>query len=238
MEDSKISINKFISNTGHCSRREADKLIEQGRVHINGQEAKKGNRVNDKDEIMVDFELLNKSKKKKNHIYILLNKPEGIVCTTDEKEKDNIISFLNHRKRIFPIGRLDKNSTGLILLTNDGDIVNKILRKENKNEKEYVVTTKEPINSEFIIKMSSGVRILGKKTLKCKVKKIGPKTFNITLTQGLNRQIRRMCNALGHKVAHLSRTRIMHLRMGKLKAGQWRYLEEDELEILKNTLNH
>lgn len=239
MKDSeKTSINKYISATGHCSRREADKLIEQGRVHINGIEAKKGNRVNDQDEIMVDFEPLRKPKKKKQQIYIALNKPDGIVCTTDEKEKDNIINFLNHKKRLFPIGRLDKNSTGLILLTNDGDIVNKILRKENNNDKEYVVTTKEAITPAFIKKMESGVHILGKRTKKCKIKKVGPNTFNIVLTQGLNRQIRRMCNALGFRVSALSRIRVMNIRLGKLKPGQWRYLEEHELRIMKNALSH
>ncbi len=233
MSDShKISINKFISNTGHCSRREADKLIEQGRVHINGKEAEKGARVDNTDEVMVDFEIINKAKKKQKHIYLALNKPEGIVCTTDPKEKDNIIDFINHKKRIFPIGRLDKSSTGLILLTNDGDIVNKILRKENEHEKEYIVTTKEKITAEFITKMASGVRIMGRKTLKCKVKKIGPSTFSIILTQGLNRQIRRMCNALGYRVNTLHRMRIMNIKIGHLRVGHWRYLTEDELVSL------
>lgn len=233
----KTSINKYISDTGYCSRREADKYIEQGRVHVNGKVAQKGNRVSHEDDVTVDFEaVVKKKKKKKDYIYIAVNKADGIVCTTDHKEKDNIVDYVNYPKRIFPIGRLDKNSTGLILMTNDGDIVNKILREENNHEKEYVVTTNKPITGEFVQSMASGVRIMGTRTKKCKVRKMGKNSFNITLTQGLNRQIRRMCNALDYKVVTLHRTRIMNITLGKLKIGQYRFLTEDELKEMKSKL--
>ena len=232
-----ISINKYISDTGYCSRREADKYIEQGRVHINGRVAKKGNRVNDEDDVTVDFEAVKKKKKKKKEsVYIAVNKADGIVCTTDRKEKDNIIEYVNYSKRIFPIGRLDKNSTGLILMTNDGDIVNKILREENNHEKEYIVTTNKPITNEFLESMGNGVRIMGTRTKKCKTRRIGKTTFSITLTQGLNRQIRRMCNALDYKVSTLHRTRIMNITLGKLKIGQFRHLTIEEIQELKAML--
>jgi 23S rRNA pseudouridine2604 synthase len=236
MQD-KISVNKFISDTGYCSRREADKYIEQGRVHINGKVAKKGNRVSFDDEVTVDFEaVIKKKKKKKQNIYLVVNKADGIVCTTDKKEKDNIVDYVNYPKRIFPIGRLDKNSTGLILMTNDGDIVNKILREENNHEKEYVVTTNKPVTGEFIEGMSNGVRIMGTRTKKCKVKRLGKTSFSITLTQGLNRQIRRMCNAFDYKVVTLHRVRIMNITLGQLKVGQYRHLTDDELKTLFSLL--
>lgn len=232
-----ISVNKFISDTGYCSRREADKYIEQGRVHINGKIAKKGNRVSFDDDVTVDFEaVIKKKKKKKKNIYLVVNKADGIVCTTDKKEKDNIVDYVNYPKRIFPIGRLDKNSTGLILMTNDGDIVNKILREENNHEKEYIVSTNKPVTGEFVEGMSNGVRIMGTRTKKCKVKQLGKTSFSITLTQGLNRQIRRMCNAFDYKVVTLHRVRIMNITLGKLKIGQFRHLTEDELRTLLSLL--
>ena len=200
------SLNKYISETGFCSRREADQYIEQGRVTINGIEASKGNRVMENDEVRVDGEKL---KQAKSAVYIMLNKPRGITCTTDTKDKTNIIDYINFKSRIFPVGRLDKRSEGLIFLTNDGDIVNKILRAGNNHEKEYIVTVDKPLTMEFIQKLRSGVRILGVWTKKCFVKQEGPNKFRIILTQGLNRQIRRMCEAFGYKVETLKRIRIM-----------------------------
>lgn len=232
MQDS-ISLNKYISNTGVCSRREADRWIDAGRVKINGTLAKKGNRVASTDTVTVDNKPL---KAKPKLVYIALNKPAGITCTTDLKDKDNIIDFVQHPKRIFPIGRLDKPSTGLILLTNDGDIVNKILREENNHEKEYIVTTNRPVTKNFIQKMSNGIPILGTITKKCTVQQIGQKAFKITLTQGLNRQIRRMCEHLDYKVVTLKRVRIMNIRLNKLKSGQWRDLTPKELQELQSML--
>ncbi len=226
---SSTSLNKFISSTGICSRREADKWIEAGRVSINGQIAKKGNRVEEGDEVTLDGEpLLNKPKA----VYIALHKPPGITCTTDLKDKDNIIDFVGHPQRIFPIGRLDKASSGLILLTNDGDIVNKILRVENNHEKEYIVKVNRPITTEFLTQMSKGIPILGTTTKPCQTTKQSKSTFKIVLTQGLNRQIRRMCEYLNYKVVTLKRLRIMHLHLGKLPVGQWRNLTKIELEEL------
>lgn len=227
-----ISINKYISDTGFCSRREADKYIEQGRVTINDNIASKGNRVQDGDVVEVDGEPL---KKKKATIYIALNKPKGITCTTDQKDKSNIIDYINHSSRIFPIGRLDKLSEGLIFLTNDGDIVNKILRAGNQHEKEYVVTVDKAITLEFIKAMRSGVRILGEYTKPCFVQQEGPQRFRIILTQGLNRQIRRMCEALGYRVETLKRTRIMNFTVKDLPPGKWRYFTKDEITTI-NTL--
>lgn len=227
-----ISINKYISDTGFCSRREADKYIEQGRVTINDNVALKGNRVQEGDVVEVDGEPL---KKKKNTIYIALNKPKGITCTTDLKDKSNIIDYVNHSSRIFPIGRLDKLSEGLIFLTNDGDIVNKILRAGNQHEKEYVVTVDKPVTLEFIKTMRSGVRILGVYTKKCFVQQEGSHRFRIILTQGLNRQIRRMCEALGYKVETLKRTRIMSMTLKDLPTGKWRYFTKDEVATI-NTM--
>ncbi|MEP7229971.1 MAG: pseudouridine synthase [Ginsengibacter sp.] len=226
-----ISLNKYISDTGFCSRREADKYIEEGRVSINGKDAKKGNRVAENDKVLIDGEAL---KRKMAPVYIMLNKPKGITCTTDLKDKTNIIDFINYKSRIFPIGRLDKLSEGLIFLTNDGDIVNKILRAGNGHEKEYVVTTDKIITKDFIDRMGNGVRILGTVTNKCFVKQDAEKRFTIILTQGLNRQIRRMCAALDYKVTSLKRVRIMHIKLGNLKTGKWRYFTPGEiLEINK-----
>ncbi len=229
------SLNKYISETGFCSRREADQFIEQGRVTINGNIASKGNRVGENDIVHVDDELL-KKKKSSAPIYILLNKPKGITCTTDQKDKTNIIDFINYKTRIFPVGRLDKRSEGIIFLTNDGDIVNKILRAGNQHEKEYVVTVDKPISPEFIRKMRTGVRILNSTTLPCFVKKEGPQRFRIILIQGLNRQIRRMCEALDYKVESLVRTRIMNITSKGLLAGKWRYFTPDEISTINEML--
>jgi len=228
-----ISLNKYISSTGICSRREADRWIDAGRVKINGQLARKGNRVFDGDEVLLDNKPL---KSKPKSVYIALNKPPGITCTTDRRDKDNIIDFVGHPQRIFPIGRLDKPSTGLILLTNDGDIVNKILREENNHDKEYIVTVNRPIHQKFIQQMANGVPILGTVTKKCQVQQIGKKAFKIVLTQGLNRQIRRMCEHLGYKVRTLKRQRIMNINLGKLKVGQWRDLTAKEMKGLRQQL--
>jgi 23S rRNA pseudouridine2604 synthase len=230
-----ISLNKYISETGFCSRRMADKFIDEGRVSINGKVAKKGNRVTENDMVEIDGEPL---KKKAAPIYLMLNKPKGITCTTDLKDKTNIIDFINHKSRIFPIGRLDKLSEGLIFLTNDGDIVNKILRAGNNHEKEYVVTTDKTITNDFINKMQNGVSILGTVTKKCFVKQEGKKRFRIILTQGLNRQIRRMCAALNYKVTSLKRIRIMNISLHGLPPGRWRDFSAAEVEqINKMVLN-
>ncbi|WP_462255515.1 23S rRNA pseudouridine(2604) synthase RluF [Ferruginibacter sp.] len=227
-----ISLNKYISETGFCSRREADKYIEQCRVTINGIEATKGNRVGEKDVVLVDGEPI---KKKKNvAVYILLNKPKGITCTTDLKDKTNIIDFINFKSRIFPIGRLDKRSEGLIFLTNDGDIVNKILRAGNKHEKEYIVAVDKPINIDFINKMRNGVRLGGTVTQKCFVKQEGDSRFKIILTQGLNRQIRRMCEVLGYNVVSLKRIRIMNITIAGLQPGKWRYFTPEEITVINS----
>jgi 23S rRNA pseudouridine2604 synthase len=233
MSDPSISLNKFISSTGICSRREADRMIEAGRVQLNGTTAKKGNRVNPGDEVLLDGAPL---KAKPKAVYLALHKPPGITCTTDRKDKDNIIDFLNYPERIFHIGRLDKASTGLIFLTNDGDIVNEILREQNEHEKEYIVTVNKPINASFVRRMSQGIPILGTVTKKCQVEKIGRKAFRIVLTQGLNRQIRRMCDYLGYDVVTLKRVRIMNVHLGGLKPGQWRYLTDEELKELRRHL--
>lgn len=225
-----ISLNKYISESGFCSRREADKYIEQCRVTINGKDAHKGNRVGEKDIVLVDGEPIRK--KKPQAVYILLNKPKGITCTTDVKDKTNIIDFVNFKSRIFPIGRLDKRSEGLIFLTNDGDIVNKILRAGNNHEKEYIVTVDQPVTMEFINKMRNGVRILGTVTQKCFVKQEGNDRFKIILTQGLNRQIRRMCEVLGYNVVALKRVRIMNITLTGLPPGKWRYFTPAEIDTI------
>jgi len=226
------SLNKYISETGFCSRREADKYIEQCRVTINGIEATKGNRVGERDIVLVDGEPI---KKKQNAaVYLLLNKPKGITCTTDLKDKTNIIDFINFKSRIFPIGRLDKRSEGLIFLTNDGDIVNKILRAGNKHEKEYIVAVDKPITVDFINKMRNGVRIGGTVTQKCFVKQEGDSRFKIILTQGLNRQIRRMCEALGYNVESLKRIRIMNITLSGLQPGKWRYFTPAEITVINS----
>ncbi|MEO6718940.1 MAG: 23S rRNA pseudouridine(2604) synthase RluF, partial [Ferruginibacter sp.] len=223
------SLNKYISETGFCSRREADKYIEQGRVTINDNVAIKGNRVMPGDTVEVDGEPV---KKKDKTVYIVFNKPVGITCTTDLKDKHNIISFINYKNRIFPIGRLDKPSEGLIFLTNDGDIVNKILRAGNNHEKEYVVTVDKPITGDFITRMGNGVRILDTVTKKCFVKQEGKNRFRIILTQGLNRQIRRMCQALAYNVVTLKRVRIMNITLANLPAGKWRYFTPEEIKTM------
>jgi 23S rRNA pseudouridine2604 synthase len=223
------SLNKYISETGFCSRREADELIEQCRVTINGKDAFKGNRVGENDVVLVDGEPL---KKKKAAVYIMLNKPKGVTCTTDQKDKTNIIDFVNFKTRIFPIGRLDKRSEGLIFLTNDGNIVNKILRAGNRHEKEYIVSVNKPIDIDFINRMRSGVRILGTVTQKCFVKKETERRFRIILTQGLNRQIRRMCEALDYEVESLQRIRIMNIQLTGLPVGKWRYFTPTEIETI------
>lgn len=229
------SLNKYISETGFCSRREADQFIELGRVTINGNIASKGNRVRENDIVHVDDEPL-KKKKSSSPIYILLNKPKGITCTTDQKDKTNIIDFINYKARIFPVGRLDKRSEGIIFLTNDGDIVNKILRAGNQHEKEYVVTVDKPISPEFIKRMRTGVRILNSTTLPCFVKQEGPQRFRIILIQGLNRQIRRMCEALDYKVESLVRTRIMNITAKGLPVGKWRYFTQEEISTINDIL--
>lgn len=228
-----ISLNKYISDTGFCSRREADNFIEQCRVTINDRDAHKGNRVKEGDIVKIDGEPL---KKKKLPIYLMLNKPKGITCTTDLKDKTNIIDFINIKTRIFPIGRLDKRSEGLIFLTNDGDIVNKILRVGNQHEKEYIVSVDKPITPDFINKMRNGVRILNTITKKCFVKQEGTNRFRIILTQGLNRQIRRMCEMLTYTVIALKRIRIMNITLTGLPPGKWRYFTPAEIEQITQML--
>ena len=226
-------LNKAISDSGYCSRRQADKFIEQGLVTINNQVASLGERVMPNDIIKVKNTTITKSE---NLIYIALNKPVGITCTTDRRIDGNVVDFVNHKERIFHIGRLDKPSEGLLLMTNDGDIVNKILRAGNQHEKEYVVKVDRRITDSFIKRMESGVPILDTITKKCKVEKIGRFVFKITLIQGLNRQIRRMCEHLGYEVETLKRERIMNIELGELPVGKWRYLTEKELKDLKQSL--
>lgn len=239
MAEDKISLNKYISGTGYCSRREADKLIEQGRVSINQNVALPGTRVNPGDKVFIDDELLKVKPVAKNNWFIMaFNKPVNITSTTDEKDRSNIIRYINHPKRIFPIGRLDKDSEGLIFLTNNGDIVNKILRAGNEHEKEYIVTVDKKLTPDFAAKMSKGVHILGTTTLPCKVRTISSKTFSIILTQGLNRQIRRMCEVFGYEVVSLKRLRIMHIKLGNLAVGKWRYLSEPEMQEMMQMLEN
>ena len=223
-------INKYLSEVGFCSRREADRLLEQGRITINGKKPELGTKVSDTDEICVDGKNIKKTEE--NHVYIAFNKPVGIVCTTDTKrEKNNIVDYINHPKRIFPIGRLDKPSEGLILLTSDGDIVNKILRARNNHEKEYLVRVDKPISPKFLEKMRNGVPILDTITKKCEVEQIDTLQFRIVLTQGLNRQIRRMCEYLGYEVKKLKRIRIMNIKLD-LPIGKWRDLTDVEMQQL------
>lgn len=231
-QDSK-RLNKAISDSGYCSRRQADKFIEQGLVTINDQPASLGDRAMPNDIIKVKNITINKNEQL---VYIALNKPVGITCTTDRRVEGNVVDFINHKERIFHIGRLDKPSEGLLLMTNDGDIVNKILRAGNQHEKEYVVKVDRRITDSFIKRMQSGVPILDTVTKKCKVEKIGRFVFKITLIQGLNRQIRRMCEHLGYEVETLKRERIMNIGLGKLPTGKWRYLTEKELKDLKQSL--
>ena len=222
----KKRINKYLSEVGFCSRRKADDYISDGRVYINGQPALLGSKVNIEDEISVDGEIIQNKDKKK--VYIAFNKPVGIECTGNHKVKDNIIDYINHKERLFTIGRIDKQSEGLILLTNDGDIVNNVLRAENRKEKEYIVTVNKKITTEFIDKMRKGVRIMGRITRKCFVKKIHENRFKIILTQGMNRQIRRMCEVLGYRVTKLKRVRIMDIHLDT-KVGEYRNLNNYEI---------
>jgi len=222
----KKRINKYLSEVGFCSRRKADDYISDGRVYINGKAALLGSKVNIEDEISVDGEIIQYKDKMK--VYIAFNKPVGVECTGNHKVKDNIIDFINHKERLFTIGRIDKQSEGLILLTNDGDIVNNVLRAENRKEKEYVVTVNKKITTEFIDRMRRGVRIMGKMTRKCFVKKIHENRFKIILTQGMNRQIRRMCEVLGYRVTKLKRVRIMDIHLDT-KVGEYRDLNNEEV---------
>lgn len=231
--ENSISLNKFISSTGICSRREADKLIEAGRVTINGQPTKTGNRVFEGDVVLVDGKPV---QNKPRTLYIAFNKPVGIVSTTDQKEPKNIIRFVNHPERLFPVGRLDKASQGLIFLTNDGDIVNKILRAANNHEKEYIVSVDRSITPDFIKKMSGGIPILGTVTQKCKITQLDEFRFNIVLTQGLNRQIRRMCAFLDYEVTRLERIRIMNVTLEGLAVGQWRELTKKEIQQIQRLI--
>jgi 23S rRNA pseudouridine2604 synthase len=224
-----VRLNKYISETGACSRREADKWIEAGRVTCNGELAALGTRVGDGDEVRVDGKPIGI---KKRPVYIALNKPVGITCTTETHIEGNIIDLVRHTERIFPIGRLDKDSEGLILLTNDGDIVNEILRSENNHEKEYIVTVERPITDLSLRMMADGVKIMGEVTKPCKVSRVDEKTFRMILTQGLNRQIRRMCSALGYRAQRLQRVRIINIQLGALRPGEWRELTEAELARL------
>lgn len=228
-----IRLNKYISETGICSRREADNLVEMGRVTVDGVKATAGLKVGKNQIVKVDGKPINKVE---DLVYIVLNKPVGITCTTEKNVKGNIVDFVKHKKRIFPIGRLDKDSQGLILLTNDGDIVNKILRAGNNHEKEYLVTVDKIITNEFITKMGSGVKILGTITKECIVERQGKFMFKIILTEGMNRQIRRMTEALGYKVMKLERIRIMNINISKLRMGQWRDLTTKELTQLNKLI--
>jgi 23S rRNA pseudouridine2604 synthase len=224
-----ININKYISSTGICSRREAERFIEQGLVKINGETAVLGNRVREGDEVTLKGDAL---QPKAKPVYIALNKPVGIVCTTDGKESKNIVRYLNYGQRLFPIGRLDKPSEGLIFLTNDGDIVNKILRAGNNHQKEYIVDVDQDIDEDFVRRMSEGLPILGTMTKKCRVEKLGKRSFKIVLTEGLNRQIRRMTTYLGYEVTRLQRSRIMNVSLEGIKYGEWRELTSDEVSGL------
>ncbi len=227
-----IRLNKYIASSGLCSRREADTLIESGKVTINGETAVQGSKVMDGDIVLVNGRKVTPDD---DMIYIAFNKPLGVTCTTDKRDPSNIIDYIGFDERIFPVGRLDKNSSGLILLTNDGSIVNKLLRAENGHEKEYLVTVNRPYDKNFLRSMESGVPVLGQLTLPCKLKPSGDKSFKIILHQGLNRQIRRMCEYLGYKVTRLKRIRFMNIELGGLETGKWRYLTSSEKkELLKD----
>ena len=227
-----IRLNKYIASSGLCSRREADTLIENGKVTVNGEVAVQGTKVNEDDVVLVNGRKITPDD---DMIYIAFNKPLGVTCTTDKRDPSNIIDYIGYRERIFPVGRLDKNSSGLILLTNDGSIVNKLLRAENGHEKEYLVTVNHPYDKDFVRSMEKGVPVLGQLTLPCKLKPCGEKSFKIILHQGLNRQIRRMCEYLGYKVTRLKRIRFMNIELGDLETGKWRYLTAAEKkELLKD----
>ena len=230
-----VRLNKYLSEIGHCSRRAADKLIDAGRIQVNGQKVVMGQKVSPRDRIEIDGILIEDHQEQ--NVYLAFNKPVGIVCTTDTRvEKDNIIDYINYPTRIFPIGRLDKPSEGLILLTNDGDIVNKIIRARNNHEKEYIVTVNKPVTTEFVEKMANGIPILDTVTRKCFVEQIHKKQFRIVLTQGLNRQIRRMCEYLDYRVVKLKRTRIMNIELN-LGVGKYRDLTKKELNELNSLLS-
>lgn len=230
-----IRLNKFISDSGYCSRREADKYIEQGSVFINGVRAKIGTQVSSKDTVVVNGHTVQR-KIQEDDLYIALNKPTGITCTTEKGIADNIVDYIGHPRRIFPIGRLDKDSQGLIFLTTNGDIVNKILRAGNQHQKEYIVTVDKPITPEFVTRMSAGVPILGVVTKKCVVEQISSNVFKIILIQGLNRQIRRMCEYFNYSVIKLERTRIMNIELKGIPLGEWRELSESEMRIMNELL--
>lgn len=227
-----IRLNKYIASSGLCSRREADALIESGKVTINGEAAIQGTKVMDGDIVEVSGKKITPDD---SMVYIAFNKPLGVTCTTDQRDPSNIIDYIGYSERIFPVGRLDKNSSGLILLTNDGSIVNKLLRAENGHEKEYIVTVNRPYDKNFLKSMESGVPVLGQLTLPCRLKPVNDKTFKIILRQGLNRQIRRMCEYLGYKVTRLKRIRFMNIHLGDLESGKWRYLtSEEKKELLQS----
>ncbi len=232
-EHMEYRLNKFISASGYCSRREADRLIEEGHVKVNGQRATIGQRVLPRQVVTVRGQVIENDIEP---VYIAFNKPVGVVSTTDTQERDNIVEFISHEQRIFPIGRLDKDSQGLILLTNDGDIVNKILRVGNNHKKEYIVKVDKPITKEFITRMSQGVPILDRVTRRCEIVEINPYTFQISLVQGLNRQIRRMCEYFDYQVLKLERIQIMNIKLGSLGQGNWRNLTDAELEGLFDLL--
>ncbi|WP_116124436.1 pseudouridine synthase [Lewinella sp. IMCC34183] len=214
-----VSLNKYVSATGICSRREADRWIEAGRLRINGQVAVKGNRVEEGDQVTLDGAPLGE---RPPAVYLAFHKPAGVTCTTDQRDPDNITDFINYPERIFPVGRLDKASTGLLLLTNDGDVVNDVLRAEHGHEKEYIVTVDQPVSDRFVRRMGSGVPILGTRTRPCTVERLGDRSFRIVLTEGMNRQIRRMCEYLGYRVLTLKRVRIMTIELGDLPVGAYR----------------
>jgi 23S rRNA pseudouridine2604 synthase len=228
-----MRINKFLSDRGVCSRREADRRIEAGRVTINGEPATLGQSVTDADQVAIDGKPIDPVTEK---FYLMLNKPAGVVCTTAKEDPDNIIDYIGFHERVYPVGRLDKASVGLILLTNDGAFMNELLRSRNEHEKVYRVTVDRPFDGDFLEAMASGVEILDTRTKPCEVKRLGGRTFEIVLTQGLNRQIRRMCEALGYQVVHLERIKILSLELGDLPRGEWRHIPPKELERLKREI--
>ena len=234
MENQGKRLNKFVADSGYCSRREADRLIAEGRVQVDGRPGELGDRVLPGMRVTVDGQSLSGRGEK---VYIALNKPAGVVCTTDPREPMNVVDYLDYPIRIFPVGRLDKDSEGLLLMTSDGEIINRILRAAGGHEKEYEVEIDRPVTKEFVEKMSAGVSILDTVTLPCRVRRTGERSFNIILVQGLNRQIRRMCEALGCNVVRLRRIRIMNIRLGAMRPGQWRELSEEELSGLMGRLN-
>jgi 23S rRNA pseudouridine2604 synthase len=238
MHKSKLTrLNKFLSEIGYCSRRAADKLIKDNRVSVNGKKVLLGGKVSLEDEVRVDGELITNPKKKKKFVYLIFNKPIGVECTTDVNTKNNIIDFIGYPKRIFPVGRLDKDSEGLIFLTNDGDVVNRILRSDNNNDKEYIVHVNKKISTDFLVRMRKGVQLKNILTKSCEIKKINNYSFKIILTQGLNRQIRKMCRHFDYKVKFLKRIRIIDISLGNLRVGQFRNFTQPELNNLLVKLN-